>query len=112
MSFYLLKSSVDRIEVGDVILNLDRIESIMCGKIKKKVDGVEIDAWVVKVYMDSKDYNNGVFATEKEALAVIHDLISHQSPEQAKKILSEYKVSENKRGDERKELFEKFIASI
>lgn len=71
MSFYLLKSTRDRNYVGDVLLDLDQVESV-ASKCFTKGDK---NHYVVLVTMKSEDSWKASYNTEEEAKNVIKELL-------------------------------------
>lgn len=71
MNFYLLKSTRDRDYCGDIILDIDQVESL----IAKHVTKDDEDYYIVQIAMKSEDIWKSFFNTLEETRAAMRDLL-------------------------------------
>lgn len=81
MSFYLMKSDVNRNHVGDILIDKDRVESIVifAKKFQDRVDPV----YVLKVTMHSNDDWKAIYdsleAAKKSAKEILGDKVDDET---------------------------------
>lgn len=74
--FYLLKSTYDRQETGDVLINLEQVEAVVCHE--KKFRDTENKVYRVAVHMKSKDHWLAMFHTLDQAKVVMKELLNNK----------------------------------
>jgi hypothetical protein len=73
MSFYLLKSTFDRENVGDLLINKNEIETMTL--IKKQFKDRVNPVYCVRIFMKSRDHDKAMFNTLEEAKNFIKDIL-------------------------------------
>jgi hypothetical protein len=100
--FYLLKSTNDREETGDIILDLSRIEAFSMAKVVKEKNTY----FQLRVFMISEDFWMANFETEDE---MKQEMLKLGVPES---IISDMLISERNEKKDKEEKLKELIEKI